>query len=188
MKKIITVMLFLSANSASFAQLSDFSKINMNISGFSITSKVSKSGDVIRSYQITPNSIDSYAEQKLTGFNFTVDVNGSFSRLDPIYHKVDLISLTAIEKIIKNISTMKEVFVAAKYDDLSEIQRLALFRKIAIAILISDDAELKLRIDIEEHNLIEKTLKPFNIKLNRDVTSNELRSFAKLVLKNVSIE
>lgn len=171
----------------SHAQNSDFDKINMNIPGISISSKSDNAGNVTRSYKTIPSCIDSYAEQKITGITVIVDKNGSLARVAPIYHKVGLVSLNAVIKKINERSSMQEIFRMAHYTELTEIQRLALLRKIAIGILASDD-DLKIEFDENEKKIIEQTLKPYSITIDQHPSREKLISFAKLLLNKVSIE
>lgn len=187
MKHLILLSLLSQFVLDSHAQSSDFDKINMNIPGISISSKSDNAGNVMRSYKTIPDNIDSYAEQKITGITVIVDKNGSLARVAPIYHKLELISLNAVIKKINEKSSIQDIFRMAHYTDLTEIQRLALLKKIAIAILASDD-DLNIKFDENEKKIIEQTLKPYSITIENHPAREKLISFAKLVLNKVSIE
>lgn len=169
------------------AQSTDFDKVKMNIPGISISSKSDENGNTMHTYKTIPKCIDSYSEQKITGITVIVDEMGLLLRMSPISHKVDLISLNTVIKKINEKSSIEEIFRIANYTDLTEIQRLALLRKIAIAILASDH-DLQIKFNKNEKKIIEDSLKPFKITIDNNPSRESLISFAKSVLNQVSIE
>jgi hypothetical protein len=179
-------LFFLVAN-FSKAQEFDFNKVNISQPSISMSHVVLESGSVVRSYKVIPRDIDSYAEQKITGIIITTDSKGEFLRLDPIMHKVDLMSISDVIKAIEADFALNKIFEDAHFNELSEIQKLAFFRKLATAMLVCDDLS-KLKFKDQEKQIFEQNLKAFKIEINTEPSVDELRSLAKLILREVSLK
>ena len=133
-------------------------------------------------YNLPPKGLDAVANSELIGVVIASDDVGKIAWVRPQMSKLNIPDQTELISCIDQELSMDEILNKFNFLMLTEIQKIAVLKKWAIAVIV---AERNIRIDLAENKLneVNRSLKIMNLNLNNSTKQDDLMKTAKAIVR-----